>query len=416
MVMVGKYFIQRRSLANGLAFAGGSMGTLLIPLLMRYVTDLYTFRGALMILAGCMLHMCVGGALMRPITAFRFYQNKTKVISPSISPKKPGRWCELCRQNHPGAINGDAMSDTGQGLPSLAETTISMDDIRHKCQQGKRNQVKGSLSLCSLRGDSKSVRSFHRSLISLPVCECTCHKLDPYDASHIYASTGSLYFVPLQDTPSSIRDIQSALRLAEVNEEANEEPKDGSFCEAFKASFSCCIKSKENIRPLFDWSIFKNILYMSYAIGVTVGNAGYVNCFLFLPPYAADLGLTKKTASILLAVGGVCDLVGRIFGGWFADLNLIKRYNLMGICMMITSGTVLFCPFFPSIYSISAIIIVCGLFGGFYIALMAVVLVDHIGLSGMPNAFALMVMMMGLFNSFIPSFLGKCCLYSRVPL
>lgn len=45
LVVVGMYFQKRRSLANGLAAAGGSLGQLLIPQLLHLLIQTYGFKG-----------------------------------------------------------------------------------------------------------------------------------------------------------------------------------------------------------------------------------------------------------------------------------------------------------------------------------------------------------------------------------
>lgn len=50
--MVGRYFDKRRSLASGMALAGGSMGTLLIPQIIRRLIDVFASKGAMLIYSG----------------------------------------------------------------------------------------------------------------------------------------------------------------------------------------------------------------------------------------------------------------------------------------------------------------------------------------------------------------------------
>ncbi len=52
-----------------------------------------------------------------------------------------------------------------------------------------------------------------------------------------------------------------------------------------------------------------------------MGNSGVVSSCVYLPPRAVDIGVDKRNAALLLTIVGACDFVGRIFGGWFADLG-----------------------------------------------------------------------------------------------
>ncbi|XP_041034985.1 monocarboxylate transporter 13-like isoform X2 [Carcharodon carcharias] len=65
---VSRYFNKRRTLAMGMAFTGVGIGSFVFSPLFQYLIDEYTWRGALLIIAGLMLNLMVCGALIRPLT------------------------------------------------------------------------------------------------------------------------------------------------------------------------------------------------------------------------------------------------------------------------------------------------------------------------------------------------------------
>uniref|UniRef100_UPI00398F010A monocarboxylate transporter 13 n=1 Tax=Pristiophorus japonicus TaxID=55135 RepID=UPI00398F010A len=65
---VSRYFTKRRTLAMGLAFTGVGISSFAFCPLFQYLLDEYTWRGALLIIAGMMLNLMVCGALIRPLT------------------------------------------------------------------------------------------------------------------------------------------------------------------------------------------------------------------------------------------------------------------------------------------------------------------------------------------------------------
>ncbi|XP_078056892.1 monocarboxylate transporter 3-like [Mustelus asterias] len=65
---VSRYFSKRRTLAMGMAFTGVGIGSFVFSPLFQYLIDVYTWRGALLIIAGLMLNLMVCGALIRPLT------------------------------------------------------------------------------------------------------------------------------------------------------------------------------------------------------------------------------------------------------------------------------------------------------------------------------------------------------------
>lgn len=138
-----------------------------------------------------------------------------------------------------------------------------------------------------------------------------------------------------------------------------------------------------------------------------VGNSAYVDHSLYIPPYAVSLGITKQTASYLLAIVGVGDFFGRILGGFFADFGLIKRSQQMSLAMLGIGVTTTVCTLVPGFASLCVVCVVLGFVGGAYVSMYTVVLIDFLGLEAFPSAFGLMIMFQGFFNTVLPIFLGK---------
>jgi len=67
MVAVQQYFVKRRALANGIFMTGFSVGTFALPPLVRIIIDTYSWAGALVIVAGIMMHSVFFATLLRPI-------------------------------------------------------------------------------------------------------------------------------------------------------------------------------------------------------------------------------------------------------------------------------------------------------------------------------------------------------------
>ena len=160
------------------------------------------------------------------------------------------------------------------------------------------------------------------------------------------------------------------------------------------------------IKSVYDWKLFTNLLFITYTVGITCGNCGYVNPFQLIPPHAKDLGLDQTDAALLLSVIGISDLVGRVFGGWFADLGFVRPNNIMSSCIVFTGLTLCVYTFFEGYTGLFFFCVVLGLIGGFYMSLMAVVCVEFVGEDRFPQAFGLCIFFMNLTNTFVPVILG----------
>ncbi|XP_059831234.1 monocarboxylate transporter 13 [Hypanus sabinus] len=65
---ISRYFTRRRTLAMGLAFTGVGISSFVFSPLFQYLLDVYSWQGALLIIAGMMLNLLACGALIRPLT------------------------------------------------------------------------------------------------------------------------------------------------------------------------------------------------------------------------------------------------------------------------------------------------------------------------------------------------------------
>lgn len=65
--MIGKYFYNRRPIANGIAMAGSPVFLSTLAPLNSWLYDAFGWRGSFLILGGLLLNCCVAGSLMRPI-------------------------------------------------------------------------------------------------------------------------------------------------------------------------------------------------------------------------------------------------------------------------------------------------------------------------------------------------------------
>lgn len=65
VVIVAYYFEKKRSFATGISVCGSGIGTFIFPPIIQILIEYFGWRGAIVILAGAFLNMCVFGALMR---------------------------------------------------------------------------------------------------------------------------------------------------------------------------------------------------------------------------------------------------------------------------------------------------------------------------------------------------------------
>lgn len=67
IILVSQYFDKHRALANGICVSGTAAGSFMFPLLIELLVKDFGFHGTILLLGGCMLHVCVSATLYRPL-------------------------------------------------------------------------------------------------------------------------------------------------------------------------------------------------------------------------------------------------------------------------------------------------------------------------------------------------------------
>ena len=187
------------------------------------------------------------------------------------------------------------------------------------------------------------------------------------------ASTGSLCIRPLSPYGSAV-DFEI--------EEWEEEASKGGFCQKLMA--------------MFDFSVMKSYVAVFILITNFLSFFGYFNFVLFLPAIVLSKGITKYDKALLVSACGIGDLIGRLSTGSIADFRFITRYKLQaaGILLVgINVGCFIFANTFAWMMVHSALY---GFFGGVYVSLAAVVIIDFVGLKHMPRLLAVVMLIQGV--------------------
>lgn len=97
MSMVNHYFARWRPIAYALASSGECVFSMVFSPLFKWLIETYTWQGALLIISGLQLNLCVCGALMRPLQATLTASEDDAAVLP---PKRKAIFqCSLLRQS-----------------------------------------------------------------------------------------------------------------------------------------------------------------------------------------------------------------------------------------------------------------------------------------------------------------------------
>ncbi|KAK7090601.1 uncharacterized protein [Littorina saxatilis] len=201
--------------------------------------------------------------------------------------------------------------------------------------------------------------------------------------SSVFASAGDLALASLQNISESVK---------EEEEDAHSLTSRGSGLKGILRLSAQTVPGAEKKKrsvPLFDFSLMVNPVFLVFFLSLVCMNFGYPNVFVMLPSFCQEVGLDKTTAAFMVSIIGLTDLVGRIFIGWFSDLRLFPRkYGFM--ISLAAAG--LLCTMLPQMKTYNGLVAFCcgfGFFGGCFIALIAVILVDFLGKERLASSFGL---------------------------
>lgn len=86
LTIIGKYFLVKRPMANGIAMAGSPVFLSTLAPVNQFLFDQFGWRGSFFILGGVLFNCCVAGSLMRPIKI-----PVSKTTEDNISPQTAGQ-------------------------------------------------------------------------------------------------------------------------------------------------------------------------------------------------------------------------------------------------------------------------------------------------------------------------------------
>ncbi|KAJ8969486.1 hypothetical protein NQ317_011492 [Molorchus minor] len=118
-----------------------------------------------------------------------------------------------------------------------------------------------------------------------------------------------------------------------------------------------------------------------------------------LKPHELDCakadGIEEGSASFLLSLIGIINVIGRIACGYLADFPQINALLINNICLVIATVSVGMTPFCYTYISYASIAVFFAIAVSGFISLSSIILVDLVGLDKLTDAFGLMILFRG---------------------
>ena len=257
IVSVGLYFDKKRSLATGIAVCGSGIGTFIFSPVLEFLSEIYNWRGVLMIVAGIILNGAVCGMLIRPLKPELM---KTK----GCKPRAGGKTSNKSFYDKNGLIRNDSKMEA---CPFLEDP---------KQQENNRKDSVGPYRSAKSLNDISTVPQYSNS-----TCKTSAHKRD---------IDGNLLVIP---------QFQS---LQTFTFTTPEKLTQTSTCLGRISGF---VDNIGNIlKEMFDLSLLLNTSFVLICIGNIFGASAYYITFMYLVDRALLLGISSTNAAFLLSTIG----------------------------------------------------------------------------------------------------------------
>ncbi|XP_017788101.1 PREDICTED: monocarboxylate transporter 12 [Habropoda laboriosa] len=362
IILVSQYFDKHRALANGICVSGTAAGSFMFPLLIKVLVETFGFHGTILLLGGCMLHVCVSATLYRPLEnnyapnvltdkaekverttkeLESSKQQKLELIFANDSTAKHNLLNELFHQNSVVAVeltDSDEEKDVmGEGLRMKPISKIRSSSILHSVED--------------LSTDS------------------TC----------VYKAR------------SSLRSSVTAVCPVPPNEPQVPEEK---------------MTLMQKIAQYIDLSLLKDPQFIMMCFSVSLMSTGSPYMLYYLPAYVHAAGYTKSEAGYFVAISAALDLCGRLGLGWLSDLKLFDRRKGYIGSVVGAGVAVLTIPMAHSFYVLACSVGMYGLCLGCWFLLVPVLLADQYGTDKISSTYGLVRMFQSVGAISIPPLAG----------
>ncbi|XP_056120258.1 monocarboxylate transporter 12 [Rhinichthys klamathensis goyatoka] len=372
IAMVGSYFSERKALAYGIAMSGSGIGTFILAPAVQLLIEFFSWRGALLILGGLVSHLCVCGALMRPLEGQRGRQKEMDL--------EGNKKVDLLNLKLDGVLDVELSAQEQRSV-----------EVKHMDTDKMMKDRGGGEQADNMPWDGKEQMEAD---------------LWPSDAKHTHSDEELNHRQDLSENSETVNGsadewnisvptlIQSD-DLPAIPESKPEANANHTILAQSKVLNTNILKeSKENVSSIIRKPVLReysfllipdfllllvSFLFLAYGCSVP---------FVYLVPYSLSAGVSPQQAALLMSILGVSGIVGTITFGWIADRKCLRPYRVVSYMLAVGSEG-LSCLFLPLLSGFSLLVpfsLIYGYFDGAYVALIPVVTSDTVSSTQLTSA------------------------------
>ncbi|XP_071855750.1 monocarboxylic acid transporter silnoon isoform X1 [Bombus fervidus] len=367
IILVSQYFDKHRALANGICVSGTAAGSFVFPLLIKVLVDNFGFHGTILLLGGCMLHVCVSATLYRPLEN-NYAPEDTEIPEKAEKVESTAKELETAKQQKLDLIFANDSTTKHNLLNELFHqngvVAVELTDS---------DEEKDVVGECLRMKPISKIRS-----------SSILHSVEDLstDSTCVYKARSSL---------KSLKSSVTAVCPVPQNE--SQLPKEKKTV-------------MQRIAQYIDLSLLKNPQFMMMCLSVSLMSTGSPYMLYYLPAYVHAAGYTKSEAGYLVAISAALDLCGRLGLGWLSDLKLFDRRKGYIGSVVGAGVAVLAIPMAHSFYVLACSVGMYGLCLGCWFLLVPVLLADQYGTDKISSTYGLVRMFQSVGAISIPPLAG----------
>nr|XP_054759614.1 monocarboxylate transporter 12-like [Lytechinus pictus] len=408
IVAIAHIFKKGFSRANGIALAGGSIGMMLFPPLLQLCIDQFGWRGAMLILSGMQLHIFIAALVFRPPRESRTTENQSK-SKLSVSDENKNHELEPLKGEDGDQSKRTNLEEINDHLPD--ENLTHSVDVNH-CET--------KLNSC----DQEQIEIHDDSETRISHLDDTQEAESVLDDQEVNKEQ-DVRRVDTKEHQTNTLQINEG--VPEVLSKSDEAPGDRSGRNESEALMDQSDEVKVNVndppittiaskrRPsrvqrglsTSGLSLFcNNIGFCLFNLCQIVIGLCYTGVLTHLVASAVYDGIDQQSASFLLSVFGIANLIARLGSGWIVDLHLLSPEHLYVLCVIAFGATMIVSRAWSSYGWYVFVALLFGISAGLFKSLNPVVLKRYVGMKYFARAIGIFYAFTGAGDLIGPVFAG----------
>ena len=189
-----------------------------------------------------------------------------------------------------------------------------------------------------------------------------------FGAINFHLFLGSFFYRPLADnypnlySKSKIKKNKSYNNTIDDQEIMKTKDENIELDNLSKSIAKTDKKTKKAKSPLFHFSLCKDVRFLFFSMALIFTSAG-ATAIVFLAPICREFGFDMRTISIIVAVHGASDMIGRFLLGFLLDSKCLRRHksHVFYVVVLLCGLSQIALPFARSLTLFFPVIIVRGI-------------------------------------------------------